>query len=54
MTMEQKKRQLKALIRKLESGKVANPYPLRNKIDLLKKQIEEESRRIAYYEYLAR
>lgn len=54
MTTEQKKRQLKALIRKLESGKVTNPYALRNKIELLQKQIVEENRKQALYEFLAR
>lgn len=54
MTMAQKEKQLKALIRKLESGKVPNPYALRNKIDTLKKQIVEENRRRAYEEFLAR
>lgn len=54
MTTAQKEKQLKALVRKLESGKVANPYALRNKIDLVKKQIEEEKRKQSYYEYLAR
>ena len=54
MTTAQKEKQLKALLRKLESGKVTNPYALRGKIDLIRKQIEEEKRRQSYYEYLAR
>ena len=54
MTTAQKERQLKALIRKIESGKVPNPYALRNKIDNLKAQIEEEKRKQSYFEYLAR
>lgn len=54
MTMVQKEKQLKALIRKLESGKSTNPYALRNKIDNLKKQIAEENRRRAIEEFLAR
>lgn len=54
MTTAQKEKQLKALIRKLESGKSTNPYALRNKIDLIRKQIVEENRRVAYEEFLAR
>jgi len=54
MTMVQKEKQLKALIRKLESGKVTNPYALRNKIELIKRQIAEANHRRAYEEFLAR
>jgi|GEM_PF-5367539 polyhydroxyalkanoate synthesis regulator phasin len=54
MTTAQKERQLKALLRKLESGKVTNPYALRGKIDLLRKQIAEGKRRQSMFEYLAR
>lgn len=54
MTTAQKEKQLKALIRKIESGKVTNPYALRNKIDNLRLQIEEENRRKSLYQYLAR
>lgn len=54
MTTAQKEKQLRALIRKLESGKSTNPYALRNKIDLIRRQIEEENRNRAYYEFLAR
>ena len=53
MTTAQKERQLKALIRKLESGKSPNPYALRNKIELLRKQIEEARRRQYWEEFLA-
>ena len=53
MTTAQKEKQLKALIRKLESGKVPNPYALRNKIELLKRQIDEARRRQYFYEFLA-
>lgn len=53
MTTAQKERQLKALIRKLEAGKSPNPYALRNKIEILKKQIDEERRRQYFYEFLA-
>lgn len=54
MTTAQKERQLKVLVRKLESGKATNPYALRGKIELIRKQIEEENRRQSYFEYLAR
>jgi len=54
MTTAQKEKQLKALIRKIESGKVTNPYALRNKIDNLRVQIEKEKRSHSLYEYLAR
>lgn len=53
MTTAQKERQLKALIRKLEAGKSPNPYALRNKIELLQRQIAEEKRRQYFYEFLA-
>jgi len=53
MTTAQKEKQLKALIRKLESGKVPNPYALRNKIELLRRQIEEARRRQYWEEFLA-
>lgn len=53
MTTAQKEKQLKALIRKLESGKVPNPYALRNKIELLRRQIEEGRRKQNLYEFLA-
>lgn len=54
MTTAQKEKQLKALVRKLESGKVTNPYALRGKIELLQKQIVEERRRQSLFNYLAR
>lgn len=54
MTTAQKEKQVKALVRKLESGKVKNPYALRGKIDLILKQIEEEKRNRSFYEFLAR
>ena len=54
MTTAQKERQLKALLRKLESGKPKNPYAIRGKVELLKKQIEEENRRLSLFNYLAR
>lgn len=53
MTTAQKERQLKALVRKLEAGKSPNPYALRSKIELLKKQIEEARRSQYFYEFLA-
>lgn len=54
MTTAQKEKQLKALIRKLESGKVPNPYALRGKIDNIRRQIDEEKRKQSFFEYLAR
>lgn len=53
-TATQKIKQINALSIRLRSGQVKNPYAIKNKIEKLKKEIENINRGKAWTNFLAR